>query len=284
MKRAQNRAMQVLLFGNIFLFILKLGAGLYSQSLAVLSDAFNSLTDIMGSIGIIIAIKVGNQIADKEHQFGHHRAEPIAGLIIAVLAGILGFEVIRFAIMRLLGEPVVIQEQIALMAMGITILVKLIMGICFYFSSKRLNSPAIKAAMVDAGNDVMIGLVVIIGIVGVKFGYPALDSITGLLVGIVVIFTGIKVGKENIDYLMGKVAPEDIVEEIKNTALSINGVQGINDVFSHYVGNVIHVEVHIEVAPEMSTRESHDLGKCVQRAIENLPNINRAFIHIDPRT
>lgn len=282
MKTTHSRAMQILLAGNIFLFALKLSAGLISHSLAVISDAFNSLTDIMGSIGIIIAIMVGTKIADKDHQFGHHRAEPIAGLIIAVLAGILGFEVIRHALMRLMGEPVVIEEEIALWAMGITIVVKLIMGISFYFSSKKLNSPAIKAAMVDAGNDVLIGFVVVAGIIGVKIGYPSLDSVTGLLVGIIVIIAGIKVGKENIDYLMGKVAPAEIIEQIKNTALSIKGVKGINDIFSHYVGNVIHVEVHIEVAPEMSTKDSHDLGKKVKKNIEQLAAINRAFIHIDP--
>ncbi|MCK5075965.1 MAG: cation diffusion facilitator family transporter, partial [Calditrichia bacterium] len=182
----------------------------------------------------------------------------------------------------LLGEPVVINESVALLAMGITVVIKLIMGVSFFFSYKKLNSPAIKAAMADAVNDVLIAFVVIAGILGVKFGVSSLDSIAGLLVGGIVIYTGIKVGKENIDYLMGKVAPEEIVLKIKKKALSIKGVKAINDIFSHYIGNVIHVEVHIEVDPKMQTKDSHDLAKIVQKEIESIYLISRAFIHVDP--
>ncbi|GAB4176716.1 MAG: cation diffusion facilitator family transporter [Calditrichia bacterium] len=277
-----NRASIILLIGNTFLLILKLIAGLLSGSIAVLSDAFNSLTDIMASIGVYFSIKIGQRGPDATHPFGHHRAEPIAGLIIAILAGILGFEVIRYAFERLIGEPVEIQENLAMLAMGITIIVKMMMGSYFFVVGKRNNSPAIKASFVDALNDVLIGLVVIAGIVAVKFGYTYFDAIAGLFVGGIVIYSGYKVGAENIDYLMGKAADEKTVNQIVDTALKIEGVQAINDIFTHYIGNMIHVEVHIEVDPHLSTEKSHDIGKEVQIAVEHLDEISRAFVHIDP--
>lgn len=277
-----NRASILLLVGNSFLLIIKLIAGILSGSVAVLSDAFNSLTDILASIGVYIAVKVSHQEPDESHPFGHHRAEPIAGLIIAILAGILGFEVIRFAIGRILGESAPIKENIALAAMGITIITKIGMGSYFFVVGKKTKSPAINASFVDAMNDVFVGLVVIMGIVGTKLGYPYLDAVAGLLVGLVIIYSGYKVGKENIDFLMGKAADPETCKKIVHTALSIDGVHAVNDVFSHYVGNTIHVEVHIEVDPYLSTQKSHDIGKKVQHAVEKLPEISRAFIHIDP--
>jgi cation diffusion facilitator family transporter len=282
MNNQSNRASIILLAGNIFLFGLKLIAGILSHSVAVLSDAFNSLTDIMASIGVYISVKVGQQEPDESHPFGHQRAEPIAGLIIAILAGILGFEVIRYAIGRILGEPIQIKEDLALVAMVITIIIKTAMGGYFYVVGKKNNSPAISASFVDALNDVLIGIVVILGIIGTKFGYIYLDGLAGLLVGLIVIYSGYRVGKENIDYLMGKAADPETKKLILDKALAIDGVHAINDVFSHYVGNTIHVEVHIEVDPHLSTEKSHDIGKAVRMEIEKIDNISRAFIHIDP--
>ncbi len=282
MEGAKNRATGILLAGNIFLFLLKLVAGIVSNSLAVISDAFNSLTDIMGSVGVLISIKIGSKGPDEDHPFGHHRAEPIAGLIIAVLAGILGFEVINKAVMRLLTEPVEIRENVALLTMAVTIPVKLFMGAYFYFVGKKVKSPALKAAMVDAANDVLIGFVVIAGIWGVKAGYPHLDAVAGLGVGVVVIIAGIKVGKENIDFLMGKAASGEIIDKIREHALQIEGVIAINEIVTHYVGNVIQVEIHIEVESNMKTKDSHLVGKKVRETLETLECVSRAFVHIDP--
>ena len=98
--RIAFRATLIGLAGNIFLFAIKLIAGVISGSLALISDAINSLTDIFASIAIFICVRVSDKEADEGHPFGHHRAEPIAGLIVAILAGVLGFEVIRVSVER----------------------------------------------------------------------------------------------------------------------------------------------------------------------------------------
>ena len=88
--------------------------------------------------------------------------------------------------------------------------------------------------------------------------------------------------KKNLDYLMGKCPPKTEIEKIRKKALTIKGVKDINELNAHYVGNKIHVEIHIDVDENLSTRKSHDIGKDVQRAIEKMPEINKAFIHVDP--
>src|SRR3989339_259988 len=109
MKEEAKKATLLGILGNLILFILKFIAGFLYNSIAVISDAFNSLTDIVASVIVYISVKVSSKKADKGHPFGHHRAEPIAGLIVAIFTGILGFEVIKIAFTRLLtGEKPVI--------------------------------------------------------------------------------------------------------------------------------------------------------------------------------
>jgi divalent metal cation (Fe/Co/Zn/Cd) transporter len=90
-------------------------------------------------------------------------------------------------------------------------------------------------------------------------------------------------GAENIGYLMGKAPSKDIIKKIKYTARKIKGVTGINDIRAHYVGNIVHIEVHVEVDKDISTQASHKICKDVQNAVEKIKSIDRAFIHIDPR-
>ena len=86
----------------------------------------------------------------------------------------------------------------------------------------------------------------------------------------------------NIDYLIGRSPKKKFIEQIKNTALSVKGVKGLNDVRAHYVGSYVHVEVHIELNKKLSMVKAHNIGKKVEENIEKLPWINKAFIHIDP--
>ncbi|HLC15843.1 MAG TPA: cation diffusion facilitator family transporter [Thermodesulfovibrionia bacterium] len=267
---------------NLLLFVAKLYVGLLSNSLAVLSDAFNSLTDIVSSVGIHIAVHVSMQQADDGHPFGHHRAEPIAGLIVAIFAGILGFEIIRSAVggfitkrEQNLGLPVVY-------VLLFTMAVKSVMALYLLKKGRAINSPALTATGVDARNDVLVSLTALIGVVCSMYAMPILDSVTALIIGIFILYSGYHIGIENIDYLMGKSPPESFLAEIKAIIRQIEGVDGLNAVRAHYVGPFIHIEIHIEVDKSLSTEQSHAIGKRVQYAVEGLKQIDKAFIHIDP--
>src|SRR4030065_213728 len=124
--RIAFRATVIGLAGNIFLFTIKLIAGLLSGSLALLSDSINSLTDIAASMAIFIFVRVSDKEADEGHPFGHHRAEPIAGLIVAILAGVLGFEIIRISVERLIAGQII---SIGVFPLSVTIITMLIKGI-----------------------------------------------------------------------------------------------------------------------------------------------------------
>ena len=162
---------------NAILCTLKFIFGLISNSLAVLSDAFNSLIDIVSSIAIFIAVKVSNQKADEGHPFGHHRAEPLAGVVVAIFAGIIGFEIIREGIEGLIFDKKEIMGIYAIGVLAFTMIVKLIMAVHFLSEGKKLNSPAIKASGIDSRNDVLVSFVALIGVVLYMNGFYLFDSI-----------------------------------------------------------------------------------------------------------
>ncbi|MFH1642196.1 MAG: cation diffusion facilitator family transporter [Nanoarchaeota archaeon] len=268
---------------NSLLFISKLVVGLISGSLALLSDAFNSLTDVISSIAIFIAVKVSCKKADKTHPFGHRRAEPLAGVIVAIFAGILGFEIFRKGVLSLFEQKGHTIGNSAIVVLIATIIVKILMSYYFIKYGRKMNSPAIKASGIDSRNDVLVSLVALIGVICSMKGMIGFDSIAAIIISFFILFSGYKIGSENINYLMGTPPSKECMNKIKNVVRKVNDVKGINDMRAHYVGSLIHIEIHIEVPKKMTTLKSHKIGKIVEQRVEELDFVEKAFIHIDPR-
>ena len=267
---------------NTFLFIIKLTGGIFSNSLALISDSFNSLTDIMASLAIFFAVKIGAKKADVDHPFGHQRAEPIAGLMVAILAAILGFEVIKNAFQGFFETR---NLNINLFIFGIiivSIIVKVYLYLLFRIAGKKSNSPALLASAIDNRNDILVSSSVLIGNLIGYFGYSIFDSLVALFIGGFIVYSGFKIGMQNVDFLMGKVPGEDIIKQIKGVALSIDGVRALNDVKAHYLGTFVQVEIHIEVDRKLRTEKSHEIAKNVQNILQNKGIVDYAFVHVDP--
>jgi len=263
---------------SVILFGLKLWASILAKSMALLSDALNSFLDVFSYSAIHISVSLQHKQADSNHPFGHRRAELIAGLIIAIFAAILGATIIKDAFLGIFEEHAVIRNIIAICVMVFSIASKLLCAIFYKITARKYRSPALEAGFVDSRNDVFASLVALLGmLVG---GYW--DHIAGLLIGGWIIYSGWALGYENIGYLMGHVPPDDVVKSIEKEALQVFGVKGINEVRAHYVGDVVHVELHIEVDERLSIKDAHEIGIAVRDLLEVLPHIQKAFIHIDP--
>ncbi len=282
MAKILKRATNFSLITNIFLFLIKAIAGIISNSIAVISDAINSLTDIISSAAIMYSVRISLKNPDKDHQFGHNAAQPISVFLIALFTAVVGINLVEESINRILNPYSTHITPLVYIILIVTVLTKL--GLMKYQSSigKKFQSPALKAGAVDSLNDVLASSLSIVGIVGVQLGLRYLDGIAGILIALFIFRSGYQIGKENIDYLMGKAAGEDLVLEIANAALKIEGVLGLNELKSHYVGNKFHIEIHIDVDKNTSTEKSHDIGLKVQNAVSALPEINKVFVHIDP--
>ncbi|MGQ3686091.1 MAG: cation diffusion facilitator family transporter [Candidatus Loosdrechtia sp.] len=283
MKQRGRKATIIMIICNAFLFFIKITAGITSNSLAVISDAVNSVTDLIASIIIFFAVKTSSKQADEGHPFGHHRAEPIAGLIVAILVGILGFEILRTSAFDLLKTDKEYHISLyTVIVLLVSIGMKFVLSVYFKKTGRTIRSPALLASSVDSRNDVYVSATALTGVVCGYYGIHQIDTVMALFISFWIIYSGYKIGTQNIDYLMGKQPEPAILEEIQRKAGSIAGVTGIHDVRAHYVGNYIHVEIHISLDQHLTLTEAHGIGKNVQRAIEGMESIHKAFVHIDP--
>jgi cation diffusion facilitator family transporter len=282
MKITKKSAVIVGLLGNILLFISKLIIGFLTNSIAIISDALNSLADIINSIVLFISVKVGSKSADKEHPFGHYRSEPIGGLIVAVLTVVLGFELVRIAIDRFINKVAPNFSTLMLLILLITIAVKASMYFYTKAAWKKTQSIALFAFMVDHRNDIWIACGAIIGFIGVNYNLAFLDPLVGILIGLWIIKVGFGIGIDNIKFLMGEAPKKELLEKIKNAASKVKGVKGIQQVKAHYVGTLVQVALIITVDRNMSIYQAHALGTKVEKEVEKLEEIDKAFVHINP--
>lgn len=277
-----KRATDIALVINIFLFIIKSIVGILSNSIAVISEALNSLTDILSSLGIKYAVQLSREKPDPKHQFGHTPAQPIAAFILAVFAFVVGINIIEESVKRLIAPQNINTIPAVYVVLIITMIIKIALNRYQIKIGKMFNSPAIKAASVDSINDVLASSIALVGVIGAAYNLKFIDSIAGIMVAMFIFKTGYEVAKENLDYLMGRSASKEFDEKLKSIAKEIKGVKGINDLRSHYVGNKFHIEIHIEVNKDLNTKASHDIGNQVKFTLEKLEEVQKVFVHIDP--
>ena len=277
-----KRAADATLVINIFLFIIKAIVGYLSNSIAVISEALNSLTDILSSIGIKYAVELSREKPDSKHQFGHSAAQPIAAFILSVFAFVVGINIIEESIKRLIHPEEINAIPTVYIVLLTTIVIKTILNRYQVRIGKMFNSPAIRAAAVDSMNDILASSIALIGVIGAAYNLKFIDSIGGIMVAMFIFKTGYEVARENLDYLMGRSAEPEFDESIKKIAMNIEGVKGINDLRSHYVGNKFHIEIHIEVDSNSATLKSHEIGNNVRFALEKIEEVQKVFVHVDP--
>ncbi|MCX8056744.1 MAG: cation diffusion facilitator family transporter [Ignavibacteria bacterium] len=282
MQQKVVRASKFSLASNIFLFALKLAAGILSNSIAVISDAINSLSDILTNIAVHFSVKVSYKGADEDHQYGHHAAQPIAAMMLAIFAGVAGITVIRESITRII-EPT-IQDILVfpVIVLCVTIVLKSFMAYYFRIVSKKYDSPAVRALSIDSLNDVLSSSIALIAIIISTFDLKYFDGIAGILIAFFIFRAGYHVAKENIDYLMGKAASDELINEISNRAKNVNGVIGLSGLRSHQFGNKYHVEVKIKVDENHTMKDAYKIAQEVKDLVNQLPEVADVFVHIEP--
>jgi len=262
---------------SVLLFVMKTYAGAVTGSIAILSDSLNSLLDVFSYGTVMIAVRVQRTEPDEGHQFGHRRAEPLAGMIIAVLAAVLGFTVIKDSLAGVFGSTRVVYDPTALVIVMVSIFAKSIVWVLYRQVGRTTGSVALQAAAIDSRNDVLASSVVLIGYgIGGRW-----DAIAGLAIGIWILASGVSIGLENSGYLLGKSPSKEFLERIRNLALSVQGVRGVNEVRAHFLGDLLQVEVHIEVPADMDIKTAHDLGNEVEEKLLELDDVGSVFVHID---
>lgn len=267
---------------NFALFIIKLLAGIMVNSIAIISDSFNNLSDMGSSAVSAVGIKLSNRKPDKEHPFGHGRIEYISALIVAFIILLVGFELFKGSVEKIISPQEIKLSFVPMFILSLSILVKLWMFSYNRYIGKKINSEVIKATAQDSLNDCIATIVIIFAtLLGGYVNFPV-DGIFGCLVSLMICFTGFSVAKNTVGILLGAPPKPETVKEISDIILSQNKIIGIHDLIVHDYGpGRIMASVHAEVPNDANIEEIHEIIDKTEKHIEEKLGVH-IVIHMDP--
>ena len=275
----------VSIIGNFVLFVIKLIFGWMVSSIALIADAFNTLSDVATSIVVIFGFRVAQKPADKEHPFGHGRAETIATLTIAILMAVVSLEFFKGAVDRLFfSEADIDVSKINWLVIGVVSLTAVGKAWMAYFAYQLgdlIDSDALRGDAVHHKSDVYTTLLVIAALVGAYFGVPYVDGIMGVGVAIMILHAAYEIAREAIDDLLGKPATAEFIQEITALTLTVPGARQVHDVVVHNYGDQSFISLHVEIDEATTPSISHNIADNVEHKLAHELNA-QIVTHIDP--
>ena len=267
---------------NVLLFAGKLIAGMLSGSVAIVSDAFNNLSDAGSSIISLVGFKLSNKKSDPQHPFGHGRLEYISGLCVSFLIILMGVELGKASIEKII-EPAQVKFSLLTAAiLAASILVKLYMALYNSRIGKRLNAVTMKAMAKDSLSDAVATGVVLMSMIVAKLADIAIDGYCGVVVAAFILFTGITAARDTISPLLGQKPDSEFIEEVMRIVNAHKEIIGTHDLVVHDYGpGRLMITLHAEVDANMDILVAHD-------AVDNIENELReklgcsAVVHMDP--
>lgn len=269
---------------NIILSLLKLLAGIVGRSMAMLSDAIHSLSDVFGSIIVIIGVKMSKKKEDSDHQYGHDRLECLASLALGAILFLTGALLIYEGIKKIwTGADISTPGIIALIAAIISIVAK--EGMYWYtkISANKINSDALRAEAWHHRSDALSSIGSLIGVAGAMLGVKILDPVMAGVIGLVIIKVSYDIVKEAVDKMVDKACDEETVDKIKKLILQIEGVEGLDLIKTRMFGTKMYVDVEISADGNLLLRESHEIAEKVHDSIESqFTDVKHCTVHVNP--
>ncbi len=267
---------------NLLLFAGKLIAGLLSGSVAITADAVNNLSDASSSLVTLLGFKLAERPADEEHPYGHARLEYLSGLAVAALILVIGVELGKSSIEKIINPETVLFSWLTLAILIGSILVKLWMALFCYKLGKKIDSATLTATAMDSRNDVISTSAVLLGcLVGHFFGLQ-IDGYIGTLVALFIIWSGCGIAKETISPLLGKQADAELVKSISDLIMSHEKILGIHDLMVHDYGpGQCFASVHAEMDSRENPLDCHDIIDDIERDALRELRVH-LVIHYDP--
>lgn len=267
---------------NIILFVSKFIIGTIANSVAIISDAFNNLTDCLSCIITMFGYNLASKPADKEHPFGHGRMEYFTSLIIAVFIIIVGFEFFKTSLSRIFNKEDIDVTYFTIIVLVLSILLKFWMYLFNKKMSTIFNNQAMMATSYDSLSDAMTTSITLIGSIISLFTSFPIDGVIGLIVSGLIIKTAISIIKDTLDELLGKPADKETTQQLLDIVMSHQGILGVHDLMIHNYGpNNMIASLHAEVDAKQNVLEAHDTIDNIEKEIFEKMKI-MTTIHLDP--
>lgn len=277
------------IIGNILLAALKIVVGMLGNSRALIADAAHSASDVVGSLAVLIGIRASKIPPDKDHPYGHGKAESVAAIIVAVILFLVGVQ-IGYGSFQALFEPILTPSTFTIYVVIFSIIVKEWMFQYKYRLGKKLRSDALIINAWEHRSDAFSSVPVLLGIGGALLGgylgvswMVYLDPVAGIVVSLFVMRMAWNLGKESIHNTLDHVLHEEDAQELLDTAAGVAGVLRVDELHAREHGHYVIIDIKIAVDPLISVQEAHAIGKRVkEHLLKNHEHVHNVLIHINP--
>jgi cation diffusion facilitator family transporter len=280
---AASRSTWVSVGVNLVLTVIQIVVGVAAKSQGLVADGIHSLSDLVADFVVLFASHHSQKEADEDHPYGHHRFETAASLVLGSLLLAVGLGMLWSAVLKLqTPESIQTVHVVALWVAGAALISKELLFRYMLSVAKRVKSSMLVANAWHARSDAASSLVVSIGIIGNLAGYPILDPIAALIVGVMVTKMGWAFGWDALHDLMDRSVDEQEVQAIRSTLTDTPGVMGVHDIRTRKMGDMIVADVHIEVDAAISVEAGHDIAVVARQRVLQRHRVLNLMTHVDP--
>lgn len=268
---------------NFLLGSLKLAAGLWGRSSAMVADAAHSYSDCASTVAVIAGLKMASKSADDDHPYGHEKYELIFANILSILLGLTAVKIGYDALMVIAHGSYQVPGLAPLLAAVFSVAVKEVMYRLTLRKAKKIGSVAMEADAWHHRTDALSSVGAFVGILGARLGLPVLDPVTGLLVSLLVLKVAIDLYHKSVSGLVDTSTDAETVARIQQLLADMDGIEEVNSLKTRVFGASAYADVTIKVDGAMTVEEGHDIATLAHNKIEaNLPKIKHIMVHIEP--
>ncbi len=280
---AATRSTWVSVAVNVVLSALQIAVGILAASQALVADGIHSLSDLVADFVVLVAGRHSQKDADEDHPYGHQRFENAASLALGLLLLGVGVAMVWSAVGKLqTPESIPTAHAVALWVALAALVSKELLFRYMLAVAKRVKSGMLVANAWHARSDAASSLVVSLGLVGNLMGYPLLDPVAALIVGLMVAKMGWGFGWDALHDLMDRAVDEDEVQAIRDTLLKTPGVAGVHDVRTRKMGDMVVADAHIEVDALLTVEQGHNIAVAARAAVMQRHRVLNLMTHVDP--
>jgi cation diffusion facilitator family transporter len=284
-----DRGLRATLLGmvvNLVLVCGKLVAGILGHSHALVADAVESLTDIFSSVVVWRSLVVADEPADDEHPYGHGKAEPIAGAMVATMLLFAAVGIVVTAVQSMMAAEHPGPRPYTLLVLIVVVVTKEVLFRFVRREAETIDSAAVHSDAWHHRNDAITSLAAAAGITVSLIGgpgYEKADDVAAIAAAFIIAFNGVRLIRPSLNELMDSSASPELVEDIRQTAAAMPGVEGVEKCLVRKAGHLYYVDMHVEVAALMTVERSHLIAHDVKDKVrEKFPNVRDVLIHIEP--
>lgn len=280
---AAKRSTTVSILVNLILSLVQIAVGFFSLSQGLIADGIHSLSDLVADFVVLLANHHSGKSADEDHPYGHQRFENAASLVLGVILLAVGVGMLWVAVRKLeYPETIPSVHTSALWVACVALVAKELLFRYMLAVAERVKSSMLVANAWHARSDAASSLVVAVGIVGNLAGYPILDPIAALIVGCMLAKMGWEFTWDALHDLTDRAADKDEVDAIVETLRSTPGVAGLHDMRTRKMGDLILVDVHLEIDAQLTVETSHAIAVEARTRVLQRHRVLNLMTHVDP--